>query len=161
MATWPAGGQRVIYLVCPSAQGPEDPTSRLVELDGQQVSLPLGEHLGQGVLKERETSGLALNVAKDMVDQTRFELDTHPLGRPGDRLCQALLRGDAHSDDSRPHRFCEGRILEGSVEEVSSHGQDQPNPRAIVGDHRGQGIEKQAASSLGGHRREHAPRTGR
>ena len=110
--------QRVVDLVGSSAQSSEDTSRRPVEICGQKVSLPLGEHLCQGVLEERQTSRLSLDVTEHVVDQSWFEVHSDPLCRSGDRLCQTLLGRETDGDDSVPHHFGEGRILERSIEEV-------------------------------------------
>jgi hypothetical protein len=97
---------------------------------------------------------LVLDVGDDPSDESCFEVDADGAGGGGDGLGEAVTGGGPHGDHTLAQHFGELAILEGAVEEVGPHRQDDADPAALIRGHGGEVLQEQSPGGLGANRRE-------
>ena len=99
---------RLVDALGSSGESPCDPADLLVRGEGQPVTVPMLEQLGQGVLQKREGPGLMGDVGDHLGYEPGLGPNADPLGRPSDRPLK-LLGGERRdrlgpSESSSPKR---------------------------------------------------------
>ncbi len=116
--------QRLIEFIGTAGQCAHHAAAVAVGFQCQAIALTLLKEFGQGILQQRECTGLLAHILHNCFDQPRFQMETDPFGRSANCLFEFARRERQYNFSAFTHQIAEVCIQQRAVIEIGPHGDD-------------------------------------
>ena len=148
------GVERAVGLLGPSGEDRAQAAERAVVGGGEAGPGHLVALLRQGVLQQRERSGLTHGVGDELGHQRWLDCEPHPLGWSDDRRLELRTRHREDVHHARDEHLGELAVRERPVVEVSPQGEHDRDPAVRLLDGRRECVQEDQASRFVGREEE-------
>ena len=132
--------------LCPAAESTGDATDGLERLGADAPVDAAFEEFGERELEQRKRTGLGERVGDELGHDALVVRDPCPVGRRHDRLVELGHRHRRDRERALPDPRPDVVVLQWSVEQVGTDGDDDPDVERLIGDHLREGREEFIAS---------------